>query len=289
VTSAESIGSVNKSPSPVSIGSPRPPLPRSYFYCLCNRSVKSIVKQSIMASRPPGPPIQSPGSIGGSSNKLRPNPRDTGNRSRGSIGSPVAASSTPPTSHMTSIGGSGSTISQGSTSNQTQQSMSNAGIANTSGSSSSSVIHNDAASVAGESIYSAVSVTSTYRHHHSGPFAAPPRVAEPQPVLVKDTKHRPKTHGSLGILIVGLGGANGTTLLAGVLANRLKIHWHGARGEPMKPHYYGCITQIPPRGVHGGVGYQGRVKGLADVSMAAIGGWVSTMHNNLCRACSDLF
>ena len=124
------------------------------------------------------------------------------------------------------------------------------------------------------SVYSGVSVTSAYRHHHAGPFAAHRTASEPQPVLVKDAKHQPKTHGTLGILVVGLGGANGTTLLAGVLANRQNVHWHGARGEPMEPNYNGCISQLEPKGVYGGVGYKGRIKGLANVSMAAIGGWV---------------
>jgi myo-inositol-1-phosphate synthase len=88
-----------------------------------------------------------------------------------------------------------------------------------------------------------------------------------------DSSHRPKTHGSIGILVVGLGGANGTTMLAGILANRLGIEWRGARGEPMTPNYNGCITQLDQRGVHGGVGYRDMVQGLADASMAAVGGW----------------
>lgn len=78
------------------------------------------------------------------------------------------------------------------------------------------------------------------------------------------------------MLVVGLGGANGTTLLAGILANRHNVDWYGPRGEPMKPNYYGCITQIDSRGGSGcdGVGYRNRVRGLANASMAAVGGWV---------------
>ena len=105
-----------------------------------------------------------------------------------------------------------------------------------------------------------------------GPNAA----TSPQPMLVKDRQHKPKTLGSFGLLVVGLGGANGTTLLAGILANRLNIEWHGPRGEPNTPNYYGCITQLDQRGKYGGVGYRNKVKGLANASMAAIGGWVST-------------
>jgi len=96
----------------------------------------------------------------------------------------------------------------------------------------------------------------------------------PQPVLVKDSHHKPKTTGSFGIMVVGLGGANGTTLLAGILANRTKLNWFGPQGQPMSANYYGCITQLNQRGVYGGVGYQDRVKGLANASLAAVGGWV---------------
>lgn len=118
---------------------------------------------------------------------------------------------------------------------------------------------------------SAVSVTSTYRHHQAGGFMPP--TESPKPVLVKDSNYKPATTGSFGVMIVGLGGANGTVLLAGVLANRSNVEWHGPRGEPMSPNYYGCITQLDQKG--GGVGYRSRVRGLADASMAAIGGWVS--------------
>jgi myo-inositol-1-phosphate synthase len=143
------------------------------------------------------------------------------------------------------------------------------------------------------------STTSAYRHHSSGPFmpassslssssstlglqgamlasssgTTSVEDLKPKPVLGKDSNHIPKTTGSFGLMIVGLGGANGTTMLAGILANRLNINWRGARGESMKPNFYGCITQLNSKG--GGVGYKDRIKGLADASMAAIGGWVS--------------
>ena len=124
------------------------------------------------------------------------------------------------------------------------------------------------------SSYSAVSttsLTSAYRHHQAGGFI-PTQSEGPRPVLVKDTQHTPATNGSFGIMIVGIGGANGTVLLAGILANRLKVEWHGPRGELKFPNYYGCITQLDQKG--GGVGYRNKVKGLADASMAAVGGWV---------------
>ena len=95
-----------------------------------------------------------------------------------------------------------------------------------------------------------------------------------QPKLTSDANHIPKTHGSLGILIIGIGGANGTTLLSGILANRRNVNWYGPRGEgPLRPNYNGCITQLDQRGRYGGVGFRDKVPGLADANMAAVGGW----------------
>lgn len=95
-----------------------------------------------------------------------------------------------------------------------------------------------------------------------------------KPKLSSDSTHVPKTHGSLGILVIGIGGANGTTMLSGILANRNNVTWYGPRGEgPMEPNYNGCITQLNQKGTHGGVGYKDKVPGLADVTMAAVGGW----------------
>lgn len=115
---------------------------------------------------------------------------------------------------------------------------------------------------------SGFSATTNARHAQFAPGRG-----SANPKLTADSNHTPKTHGSFGILVVGLGGANGTTMLAGILANRLKMEWHGPKGEPMLPNYNGCITQLDQRGVHGGVGYRDLVKGLADASMAAVGGW----------------
>lgn len=122
----------------------------------------------------------------------------------------------------------------------------------------------------------AVSVESNYQLHKQGPFTPSSKVSTPKPVLSRDASHTPRTRGAIGVLVVGLGGANGTTMLAGILANRLNIEWRGARGELMTPNYYGCITQLNQRGKYGGVGFKDKVKGLADASMAAIGGWVRT-------------
>ena len=108
----------------------------------------------------------------------------------------------------------------------------------------------------------------------STPYMNRPSInSNPQPTLLTDTAHQPKTHGSLGLLVVGIGGANGTTLLAGILANRRSLTWAGPQGQSQSANYNGCITQLKQRGVHGGVGYADKIRGLADASMAAVGGW----------------
>ncbi|OHT06448.1 Inositol-3-phosphate synthase [Tritrichomonas foetus] len=45
-----------------------------------------------------------------------------------------------------------------------------------------------------------------------------------------------------GVMIVGLGGNNGTTLTAGVLANRHHLTWESKRGKE-SANYYGSLTQ----------------------------------------------
>lgn len=46
----------------------------------------------------------------------------------------------------------------------------------------------------------------------------------------------------LGMLLVGIGGNNGTTVMGAIIANQMNIHWKTKRGE-MKPNFYGSITQ----------------------------------------------
>lgn len=46
----------------------------------------------------------------------------------------------------------------------------------------------------------------------------------------------------LGVMLVGLGGNNGTTVVAGTIANREGITWRTKSGV-MKPNYFGSITQ----------------------------------------------
>eukprot|EP01016_Furgasonia_blochmanni_P055984 TRINITY_DN9453_c0_g1_i2.p1 TRINITY_DN9453_c0_g1~~TRINITY_DN9453_c0_g1_i2.p1 ORF type:complete len:600 (-),score=255.32 TRINITY_DN9453_c0_g1_i2:748-2547(-) len=46
----------------------------------------------------------------------------------------------------------------------------------------------------------------------------------------------------LGVMLVGLGGNNGTTFLGGVLANKMNITWNTKKGVN-QPNFYGSITQ----------------------------------------------
>jgi len=46
----------------------------------------------------------------------------------------------------------------------------------------------------------------------------------------------------LGVMLIGLGGNNGSTVVGGVIANREGISWETKEG-PQTPNYYGSITQ----------------------------------------------
>jgi myo-inositol-1-phosphate synthase len=77
--------------------------------------------------------------------------------------------------------------------------------------------------------------------------------------------------GRIGILIVGLGGNNGVTTLAGLIANRDGISWESSPPwGRMTANLLGCITQLPSRGGSGG--YRERYP-LANAISAAVGGW----------------
>eukprot|EP00760_Papus_ankaliazontas_P028138 PhM_4_TR3552/c0_g1_i1/m.98927/K01858/INO1, ISYNA1; myo-inositol-1-phosphate synthase len=62
------------------------------------------------------------------------------------------------------------------------------------------------------------------------------------PVTHKMTFETQTTLPKLGLMLVGWGGNNGSTVTAGILANKHNITWHTRRGEN-KPNYFGSITQ----------------------------------------------
>ena len=67
-----------------------------------------------------------------------------------------------------------------------------------------------------------------------------------------------------GILVVGLAGNNGVTLLAGQIANRKGVVWESSRDGPKQANCLGCITQV------GKLAEQFDFTSFADL---AVGGW----------------
>lgn len=76
-------------------------------------------------------------------------------------------------------------------------------------------------------------------------YAYTTTVVEGNKVRPKNEKFVFKTNRKvpkLGVMIVGLGGNNGTTVTAGILANKHNITWMTKEGEK-KPNYFGSLTQ----------------------------------------------
>lgn len=86
------------------------------------------------------------------------------------------------------------------------------------------------------------SITSSFLYHHNdivkgadGSITVTPKESK---FLFETNTKVPK----MGLMLVGLGGNNGTTVVAGCIANKLGIDWQTRRGV-QKPNYYGSITQ----------------------------------------------
>jgi len=63
-----------------------------------------------------------------------------------------------------------------------------------------------------------------------------------RPTKTKFTFKTQRKIPKLGVMIVGLGGNNGSTVVAGVIANREKITWRTNKGV-QQPNYWGSVTQ----------------------------------------------
>ncbi|OQS05457.1 inositol-3-phosphate synthase [Thraustotheca clavata] len=86
-------------------------------------------------------------------------------------------------------------------------------------------------------VYTAEHITTNYTYsttHFDGNVATPVH----EEYVFKTSTKVPK----LGVMIVGLGGNNGSTLVAGVLANKLGLKWQDKEGEH-KADYFGSVTQ----------------------------------------------
>eukprot|EP00968_Pinguiococcus_pyrenoidosus_P027277 scaffold7363_cov263-Pinguiococcus_pyrenoidosus.AAC.10 len=76
---------------------------------------------------------------------------------------------------------------------------------------------------------------------------------------------------SPGILVVGLGGNNGVTMLAGLLAVRQQLSYEAYHGR-VEANLGGCISQLASKGLYQGVGFADRYD-LAKFEDCAMGGW----------------
>lgn len=104
-----------------------------------------------------------------------------------------------------------------------------------------SAVHADAFTVQSPNVtYTDTDITSKYTYRTTdvsvtdGKFTATP----------KETVYDFKTErhvGKVGVMLVGLGGNNGTTVTAGILANRRKLSWDTREG-PREANYYGSVT-----------------------------------------------
>ena len=100
----------------------------------------------------------------------------------------------------------------------------------------------------------------------------PTKPATPQLLLEKDPTHSPKTRGSFGMLLVGVGEYSSMIAIAGILAHRMKLHWYGPQGQgksstATNSTFFGSKTQQP-------LEQSDPFGGFAKATMAAIGGWV---------------
>ena len=98
----------------------------------------------------------------------------------------------------------------------------------------------------------------------------------------------------LGVMLVGLGGNNGSTFTAGILANKKKLSWETKNGT-VSANFYGSFTQCST--AHVGFEHSDKTGELKDVFMPInsilpmvdpvefeIGGW-DISKTNLYDAC----
>lgn len=86
------------------------------------------------------------------------------------------------------------------------------------------------------------SLVTKYNYQHSTAIKTPDSQVQ---VLVHDEEFEFKTNMKvprLGLMMVGLGGNNGTTITGGFLANKHNITWTDKKGEH-SPNFLGSITQ----------------------------------------------
>ena len=82
---------------------------------------------------------------------------------------------------------------------------------------------------------------------------------------IQTVTHKMRTESQvpkLGVMLVGLGGNNGSTFTAGILANKLGQSWETKRGMET-PNFYGSFTQCAT--THVGYQFDEKTNNLKDV------------------------
>eukprot|EP01064_Diplonema_japonicum_P020588 TRINITY_DN30197_c0_g1_i1.p1 TRINITY_DN30197_c0_g1~~TRINITY_DN30197_c0_g1_i1.p1 ORF type:complete len:514 (+),score=173.55 TRINITY_DN30197_c0_g1_i1:49-1590(+) len=90
-------------------------------------------------------------------------------------------------------------------------------------------------------VYQEDTITSTYKYENTEVKVSGDNVT----VTPNATEFQLKTDArvpKMGMMLVGLGGNNGTTVAAGIIANKEGISWRTRRGV-QNPNYFGSITQ----------------------------------------------
>ena len=90
--------------------------------------------------------------------------------------------------------------------------------------------------------YSPEYITSNYEYHTSSAEVCADGVVRIEPQTTHYQFRTKRTVPKLGVMMVGWGGNNGSTVTAGILANRLGITWHDKEGIH-HPDYFGSLTQ----------------------------------------------
>lgn len=91
-------------------------------------------------------------------------------------------------------------------------------------------------------VYEADSVTAKYEYHTTELTPGANDTWSVKPVTKEYTFKTTTKVPKLGMMLVGLGGNNGSTLTAGIIANREGISWRTAKGVE-HPNYFGSLLQ----------------------------------------------
>eukprot|EP01107_Rhizomastix_libera_P011871 TRINITY_DN2953_c0_g1_i1.p1 TRINITY_DN2953_c0_g1~~TRINITY_DN2953_c0_g1_i1.p1 ORF type:complete len:523 (+),score=126.13 TRINITY_DN2953_c0_g1_i1:142-1710(+) len=90
--------------------------------------------------------------------------------------------------------------------------------------------------------YSKEHITTEYTYRRTRVEKLPGDVVRATPVTAEYTLRTTRTVPKVGLMLVGLGGNNGTTLTAGVIANKHGIKWETKTGV-QHSNYFGSLTQ----------------------------------------------